>query len=145
MTKHFVGRVCNFLGSVLLQQKLKTTDGPVLQTRVTAQIHLESKGKYILEARGRADPKDRKRREAPSPILAPLFICFFLPPLSLLYVNWASQEGCLFYLRFSLWSSDLPLAFPFFIVYPPPFWTLFSYCTYLIFPPQEMGGPILWE
>jgi len=50
MTKHFVGRVCNFLGSVLLQQKFKTTDGPVLQTRVTAQIHLESKGKYILEA-----------------------------------------------------------------------------------------------
>ena len=28
---------------------------------------------------------------------------------SLPYVNWASQEGCLFYLRSSLWSSDLPL------------------------------------
>ena len=45
-------------------------------------------------------------REAPCSILAPLFICFFLLPLSLLtgYVNWASQESCLFYLRFSLWS-----------------------------------------
>ena len=34
-----------------------------------------------------------KRREAPSSILAPLFIIFFLLPLSLPYVNWASQEG----------------------------------------------------
>ena len=37
-----------------------------------------------------------------------LFLCFFLPALSLPYVNWSSQEGCLFYLRFSLWSLDLP-------------------------------------
>ena len=29
--------------------------------------------------------------------------------LGLSYVNWASQECCLFYLRFSLRSSDLPL------------------------------------
>ena len=29
--------------------------------------------------------------------------------LGLSYVNWASQECCWFYLRFSLWSSDLPL------------------------------------
>ena len=36
-----------------------------------------------------------------------LYICL-LPP-NLYYVNWASQEGCLFYLRSSLWSLDLPL------------------------------------
>ena len=36
------------------------------------------------------------------------FYMFFLP-LGLPYVNWASQEGCLFYLRSSLQSSDLPL------------------------------------
>ena len=48
------------------------------------------------------------QREAPDPILAPLFM-FFLLPLGLLYVNWASQECCLFYLRSSLQSSDLPL------------------------------------
>ena len=36
-----------------------------------------------------------------------LFLCFFLPALSLPYVNWSSQEGCLFYLRSSLWFSDL--------------------------------------
>ena len=47
-------------------------------------------------------------RERPPGPLAPLFICFFLP-LGLPYVNWASQEGCMFYLRSSLWSLDLPL------------------------------------
>ena len=28
------------------------------------RVYLESKGKYILEARGHADPKDAKRKEA---------------------------------------------------------------------------------
>ena len=37
------------------------------------------------------------------------FYMGFLLLLSLLFVNWASQEGCLFHLRFSLQSSDLPL------------------------------------
>ena len=50
MTKHFVGRVCNFLGSVLPQEKFEAMHGPVLQARVTAQFHLESNGKYILAA-----------------------------------------------------------------------------------------------
>ena len=103
-----LGIVCNFLDSVSLQQKFEATDGPVLQLCVTAQFYLESKGKYILEAWGHADPKDTKRREASVPILAPLFM-FFLLPLGLPYVNWASQECCLFYLRSSLRSSDLPL------------------------------------
>ena len=43
-----------------------------------------------------------RERQTPGP-LAPLFICFFLP-LGLPYVNWASQECCLFYLRASLQS-----------------------------------------
>ena len=33
------------------------------------------------------------------------------PPLGLPYVNWASQECCLFYLRSLFRSSDLPLTF----------------------------------
>ena len=39
--------------------------------------------------------------------------CFyvFLLPTSLPYVDWASQEGCLFYLRSSLPSLDLPLLY----------------------------------
>ena len=65
---------------------------------------------------GHADPKDSKkrerasesepahRRETPSP-LAPLFLCSFLT-LGLPYVNWASQECCLFYPRSSLRSLD---------------------------------------
>ena len=71
--------VCNLLGSISLQQKCEAMDGPVLHLCVTAQFYLESKGKYILEAWGHPNPKDTKRREATSPILAPLFICFFLP------------------------------------------------------------------
>ena len=38
--------------------------------------------------------------------------------LGLSYVNWASQECCLFYLRSSLWSSDL-LLFYFRGLFPP--------------------------
>ena len=52
-----VGGVCNFLSSVSSQQKFEVTDGPalqpsdgpVLQLHVTAQFHLESKGKYLFE------------------------------------------------------------------------------------------------
>ena len=59
--------------------------------------------------------RDRERvrtgeRATPGP-LAPLviYIYFFLLPLELPYVNWASQECCLLYLRSSLPFSDLPL------------------------------------
>ena len=51
--------VCNFLGSVLLQQKFEAMDRPVLQlVSVTAQFYLASKKKYILEEWGRASPKE---------------------------------------------------------------------------------------
>ena len=111
----FVRGVCNFLGSVSSQQKFEAKDGPALQSSegpviqlCVIQFYLESKGKYILEAWGNADPKEVNWREAPSPILAPLFIYFFLLPLGLPCVNWAGQEHCLFY-----WgphsSSDRPL------------------------------------
>ena len=55
-----------------------------------------------------------RERETPSP-LAPLFICFLLPP-GLPYVNWASQECSLFSLRSSLrsWSSVLGPSFDLF-------------------------------
>ena len=76
---------------------------------------------------GQSNPKDLKKREAPGSILAPLFKCFFLPnpyPPSVPYVNWASQEGCLFYLRSSLRFSDLPL-FYFCMIFPS---LSFSHC-----------------
>ena len=51
----------------------------------------------------------RTERETPS-TLAPLSM-FFLLPLGLPYVNWASQECCLFYLRSLPLSLDLPLIY----------------------------------
>ena len=94
----------------------------VLQLHVTAQFYLENNGKYILEAWGHANPKDMKRRDKERgretehartgerpPALWPLFLYVFFLPLDLPHVNWASQECCLFYLRPSLRSSDLPL------------------------------------
>ena len=117
ISKSNVRGVWNFLGSVSSQQKLEAMgrpalqpldrpvsqplEGPVLRLHVTAQFYSESKGKYILEAWGHANPKDTKRRETTGPILAPFFICFFSSRLGLAYVNWARQEYCLFYLRSS--------------------------------------------
>ena len=127
---------CNLLGSVSSQQKFEAMGVKALGTSqlsdsVTAPcllFYLENKGKCILKMWGHANPKDTKietdrqrqrdsspggerekerQREAPGP-LAPLFVCVFLS-LDLPYINWASQECCLFYLRSSLWSSDLPL------------------------------------
>ena len=89
-----------------------------------------------------------KRREAPI-LLSFLLLCIYLLPWSLSYVNWASQEGCLFYLRYSLWSLDLSL-FHFRGLFPSLSFShhhsgLFSYSNCLTFPPQEMGGTFLWE
>ena len=51
----------------------------------------------------------RRKKERPPPALWLLFLYVFFLPLGLPYVNWASQQCCLFYLKSSLWSSDLPL------------------------------------
>ena len=75
---------------------------------VTAQFYLASKGKYILKAWGQTDSKEAKWKVEQLNFGSSFYI-FFLLPLSLPYVHWTSQEGCLFYLKFSLWSSDLPL------------------------------------
>ena len=95
-----------------------------------SSVYLESKGKYILEAWGHANPKDVKRRErGPWPFGSSLYI--FLFSLGLPYVNWASQECSLFYLRSSLRFSDLPLFY-----FHSLFHSLsFSHCHYgLLFP-----------
>ena len=74
------------------------------------------------------------------------FYMFFSSPWACPYVNWAGQECCLFYPRSSLWSLDLSL-FYFHGLFPcllaTAILTPFSYSNYLIFPPQEMGGPII--
>ena len=102
---------------VLLKKKNKTADQ--CYSLVTAQFYLASKGKCILETWGRANPKEAKRRVRLN--FGSSFYVFFSSPLSLPYVNWASQEGCLLHLRFSFLSSDLPWfyfcrLFPFFVL-----------------------------
>ena len=72
----YVRGVCKFLGSMSLQQTFEVADRPVLQLCVTAQFHLESKGKYILEACGWVGPKDTKRREALSGLSISLCLMF---------------------------------------------------------------------
>ena len=54
-------------------------------------------------------PKDAKRRERHPWPFGSSFYMFFLLPLDLPYVNWASQECYLFYLRSSLWSWGISL------------------------------------
>ena len=69
-----VGEVCNFLGSVLPQQKFEVMDS------VTAQFYLGSKRKYILKVWGWVNPKDSKRREAPGSIFGSSFYVLSPPP-----------------------------------------------------------------
>ena len=125
--------MCNFRGSGSLQQKFEVMDGLVLQVHVTPQFYLASKGKHILEACGRADPKDQ--REAPGSILAPLFMFFSPPPEPVLCkLGW---PGGLFVLPEVLTPVCRPFfvlfswPFPFLVFQPPPFGTPFSYSNYL--------------
>ena len=78
------------------------------RTSVMAQFYLESKENTSWRCEVGQTQKIL-RKKAASPILAHLLIYIFLLPISLPYVNCASQKGCLFYLRSSLRSSDLPL------------------------------------
>ena len=84
-----------------------------------AQFYLASKGKYILEEWGQADPKDTKRRETQRLNFGSSFYTFFLLPLSLSYVNWASQEACCFACssHSDPWTflPSIFLCFPFFV------------------------------
>ena len=54
----------------------------------------------------REEKRERAWERDSRPFGSPFYMFCFLP-LGLPYVNWASQECCLFYLRSSLWSSDL--------------------------------------
>ena len=122
----YVREVCNFLGSVSLKQKFEVMGGPVLQLSFIWQSKENTSSRVE-----RRPTQKRWRDERESSILAPLFMCFFLLLLSLLWVNWASQEGCSLHLRFSLRSSDLPL-FYFHGLFPS---LSFSHChSGLLFP-----------
>ena len=83
-------------------KNLKPLDGPVLQLSFIQKVKKNTSSR-------REGMRPKRQDENRGPSLAPLFICFFLLPLSLPCINWASQKRRLFYLRCSLWSSDLPL------------------------------------
>ena len=92
--------------SGLGQTVLLLLDRSVLQLCVTAHFYLENNRKIHPRSVRACRPKDAgtsPRRFGSS------FYMFFPSPLGLRYVNWARQECCLFYLRSSLQSSDLPL------------------------------------
>ena len=137
----YVGGVYNFLDSVSPQQKFEVADQCFSsvtaqfkwETSVTAWLQLsfiwQAKENTSLRCEGGLTQKKRGAQFW-------LLLCFFLLLLSLPCINWASQEGCLFHLRFSLLTLDLPLfyfcgLFPFFVFWPPLFWTPFSYSSYL--------------
>ena len=67
---------------------------------------------------GMPTQKTRREKRSPGPVLAPLFMFLFLLPLSLPYVNWASQECCLFYL--SPHSGPQTFLFSIFAGFPLP-------------------------
>ena len=90
----------------------------MLQLSVTALFYLEDSRKIHLRGVRARQSKDAKRRAPQRAERGPgererasslwlLFLYVFLS-LGLSCVNWARQECCLFYLRSSLWSSDLP-------------------------------------
>ena len=121
----YVRGVCHFLGSVLPQQRFETVDQ--CYSSVTAQeFYLASKRKAHLWGMRVNWPQ----RRALSPSWLPLLHICPLPLLSLPYANWSIQEGCLFHLRFSLWSSDFFL-FHFRRLFP----LSFSHCSFgFLFP-----------
>ena len=106
-----------------------------LWTSVTAWLQLSFiwQAKENASLRHEGGPTQKKQREERDSVLAPLFM-FFLLPLSLPYVNWASQESCLFHLSFSLRSSELPLFYLFY------FWGLFPSLSFS----HHYSGPLFW-
>ena len=94
--------VCNFLGSVLSQQKFEATyqcysPGPVFQLCVIVQFYLENKGKYILEAWWHEDPKDAEKRQRALALwllFVRVFVFVFFPPLRPVQWKLARSAAC---------------------------------------------------
>ena len=127
------GCVCNFSVLSCHNKNLKRRTDQCYSS--VLQLSFIWKVKENTSSRHDGGPTQKMRRGEKPPHLqlnfGPSFICFFLLSLSLPYVNWTSQEGCLFYLRLSLLSWDLPL-FYFHGLFPSLF---FSHChSGLLFP-----------
>ena len=91
--------VCNFLGSVSLQQKFEVMDRSVLQLGFTWQ----AKENTSLRCEGRQNWEEKRSQRLNFGssfyvLYEHMFYMFFLYilPLSLSYANWASQEAVCF-------------------------------------------------
>ena len=92
---------------------------------------LLGKAKDSIHLRSEGGSTQKTREERPQSFQSSSFYTFVSSLLSLPYVNWAIQKGCLFYLRSSLQSWDLPL-FYFHELFPS---LSFSHCHFgLLFP-----------
>ena len=110
---------------------LQPSDGPVLQAPCYNSV-LSRKQRRIHPWGVRAGrPKRPREKRGAQPNFGSSFYIFFSPHPGPALVNWASQECCLFYPRFSLQSSDLPLFY-----FHSPFPSLsFNHChSGLLFP-----------
>ena len=123
--KDFVRGMCNFLGSVSPQQKFEMADWCYSSVLFGKQRKIHPQGVRA----GR--PKKQEENRSQLFNFGSSFHMFFLLPLSLACVNWASQEGCFLCLRFSLRSSDLPL-FYFYRLFPSSSFS--HYHSGLLFP-----------
>ena len=114
-SNRYVGGLCNFLSSVLLQQILDMEDQ--CYHLITAQFYSASKGKYTHEAWGWADPKGAAQSILTSFFYSVVFSPSWACPMQ---IGLAKKGACLFHLKFSMWSLDIFLvpflwAFPFFV------------------------------
>ena len=89
---------------------LQLSNRPVLTAPCYSSVLFRKQRKIHPQGMKSCRPKrlEEKREKDPRPF-GSSFYMFFLLPLGLPCVNFASQECCLFYLRSSLRSSDLPL------------------------------------
>ena len=84
----------------------------MLQLHVTVLFYLENSRKIHLRGPAQGVGGVGAWRERALALwLLFLYVFFLFLPLGLPYVNWASQECCLFYLRSLPLSLDLPLIY----------------------------------
>ena len=85
-----------------------STAGAQFGKSPTVDIELKQREERERQRRRGREWDERARVRDPRPFGSSFYV-FFLLPLGLPFVNWASHECCFFYLRSSLRSSDLPL------------------------------------
>ena len=141
--------VCNFLGSVSLQQKFEAINGLVLQLSFIWQAKESTSSKH----EGRPTPKtwsvERVEQRSEGLYFDSSFYMFFPPPLEpalcklgepggLFASTWGSHPGP--------WTFLCSISWTFSFICLLATAILDSFFLFnLTFSPQEMGDPIIWE